>query len=61
MKRRSPVAAPSGAPKANLAARYPRLKRLRQIVQDAERSRFPHDVKLEASGSRLNPQRRHQA
>jgi hypothetical protein len=61
MKGQSSVAAPSGAPKVNLAGRYLRLKRLRQIVQEAERTRFPHAVKLEASGSRINPQRRHQA
>jgi len=59
MKRQLSVAASSGAPKINLAGRYLRLKRLRQIVQEAERLRFPHGVKLEASGPRINSQRRH--
>jgi hypothetical protein len=40
MKRQSSVAAPSRAPKVSLAARYLRLKRLRQLVQEAERSAF---------------------
>ena len=37
MKRQSSAAA---VPKVNLAGRYLRLKRLRQIVQEAERSAF---------------------
>jgi hypothetical protein len=60
MKRQSSVAAPSGAPKISLAARYLQLKCLRKLVQEAERS-FPRHVKLGASGSRFNLQRRHQA
>jgi hypothetical protein len=60
MKRQSSVAAPDGAPKVSLAARYHQLKRLRQLVQEAERS-FPHGVKHGASGSRINPQRQHSA
>jgi hypothetical protein len=34
---------------------------LRKIVQEAERLRIPHGVELKAPGSRINPQRRHQA
>jgi len=40
MKKQSSVAAPSGAPKDSLAARYLELKRLRQLVQEAERAAF---------------------
>jgi hypothetical protein len=60
MKRQSSAAAPSGAPKVNLAERYLQLKRLRKLVQEAERG-FRQNVKLGATGSRINPQCRHQA
>jgi hypothetical protein len=60
MKRQSSVAAPSGAPKVNLAARYLQLKRLRKLVQEAEH-RFRQNVKLGATGSGINPQGRQQA
>jgi hypothetical protein len=59
MNRRSSVAAVSKtAPKINIAQAYLQLQHLRQLVQEAERSLAPHDVNM---GSRINPQRRHQA
>jgi len=61
MKKRSSVTAPFGLPNLNLAARYQRVKQLRQILQEAERLRLPRDGALKAPGSRINPQRRHSA
>jgi hypothetical protein len=55
------VAASTAAPNENIAWSYLQLQRLRQIVQEAERSRTPHDVSIEATGFRINPQREHQA
>jgi hypothetical protein len=60
MKRQSSVAAPSGAPKVNLAGRYLRLKRLRQIVQEAERRAF-RMTSNSLPVPEINPRRRHQA
>jgi hypothetical protein len=46
MKRRSSVAAVSKtAPKISIAQAYLQLQHLRQLVQEAERSLAPHDVK----------------
>jgi hypothetical protein len=58
MNRRTSVAALSNVPQIDLAERYLQLRRLRQIVQEAERLRVPH-VELEAS--EINPQRRRQS
>ncbi len=60
MKKRSSVTPPSGIPNLSLAARYQRVKQLRQIVQEAERWRLPRG-ELKTPGSRINPQRRHSA
>src|SRR5450759_815214 len=48
-------------PKINVARSYLQLQRLRQLVQEAERSLAPHGVNITSPGSRINPQRRHQA
>jgi hypothetical protein len=62
MKRPPSVAATSKAPpKEDIARSYLQLLRLRQIVQEAERSHTPHDVSIEATGSQINPQHKHQA
>jgi hypothetical protein len=61
MSKPSSITAPSGVPKLKLAGRYQRLKRLRQMVQEAERLRFPHGVEFKAPGSRINPKPEHQA
>jgi hypothetical protein len=45
--------------KESIAQSYLELQRLRQLVQEAERSLTPHDVSTTPSGSRINPQREH--
>jgi hypothetical protein len=62
MKRRSPIAALSKTtPKINIAQAYLQLQRLRQLVQEAERSLVPHGPTIPPSGSRINLRDRHQA
>jgi len=48
-------------PKINIARSYLQLQRLRQLVQEAERSLALHGVNITSPGSRTNPQRRHSA
>jgi hypothetical protein len=45
----------------SIAQSYLELQRLRQLVQEVERSLASHDVFTTPSGSRINPQRGHQA
>jgi hypothetical protein len=51
-------AASTAAPKENIARSYLQVKRLRQLVQEAERLRVSH-VKPEGCG--INPKRRRQS
>jgi hypothetical protein len=51
----------TAALKESIAQSYLELQRLRQLVQEAERSLTPHDVFTTPSGSRINQQRGHQA
>ena len=60
MNRRALVTSVSNAtPKINVARSYLQLQRLRQLVQEAERSLTPHGVNITSPGSTINPQRRH--
>jgi hypothetical protein len=52
---------PPVAVKETIAQSYLELQRLRQLVQEAERSLTPHNVITTPSGSRINQQRQHQA
>jgi hypothetical protein len=51
----------TAALKESIAQSYLELQRLRQLVREAERSLASHDVFTTPSGSRINPQRGHQA
>ena len=51
----------TAALKESIAQSYLELQRLRQLVQEAERSLAPHNVSTTSSGSRINPQHVHQA
>jgi hypothetical protein len=44
----------------NIARSYLQLQRLRQLVQEAERSLAPHDVKVTPPSSGINLERGHQ-
>jgi predicted short-subunit dehydrogenase-like oxidoreductase (DUF2520 family) len=62
MNLRSSVAAISKTtPKINIAKAYLELQRLRQLVQQAERSHAPQDFGVTPTGSRINPRRERQA
>jgi hypothetical protein len=50
---------PTVALKGSIAQSYLELQRLRQLVQEAEKSLTPHDVVATPSGSRINPHRGH--
>jgi hypothetical protein len=62
MNRSSSISA--AAPKENIARSYQQLLRLRQLVQQAERSLTPNGInitKITSPGPRINPQPRRQA
>jgi hypothetical protein len=48
-------------PKINLAQAYLELQRLRQLVQEAERSLIKHGVNITPIGSGINAPHEHQA
>jgi hypothetical protein len=51
----------TAALKGSITQSYLELQHLRQLVREAERSLTPRGVNTTTPGSRINPQRRHQA